>query len=168
MTRALRSAGISRRLLLSGLAVAFAWTLAGDAAAQSPVQFGRSKVVVTTAQGPETFTVEVARSVDQRSLGLMNRPTLAPDRGMLFDFEQVQPVSMWMKNTLISLDMIFIAADGRIVNIAENTKPQSLATINSAGPVLGVLEVAGGTAKRLGIRVGDQVRHGMFGNAPPD
>jgi uncharacterized membrane protein (UPF0127 family) len=64
--------------------------------------------------------------------------------------------------------MIFIAADGRIVNIAENTTPQSLATINSAGPVLGVLEVAGGTAKRLGIRVGDQVRHGMFGNAPPD
>jgi len=83
---------------------------------------------------------------------------------MLFDFKRVQPVAMWMKNTLIPLDMLFIDGAGRVVNVAENTVPLSLATIPSAAPVRAVLEINAGSARRLGIRPGDQVLHAIFGN----
>ena len=86
-------------------------------------------------------------------------------RGMLFDFQKPRPVFMWMENTYIPLDMLFIRDTGEIVYIAENTVPQSLDTIGVNEPILGVLELAGGTAKRLGIRVGDKVFHRIFKNA---
>jgi uncharacterized membrane protein (UPF0127 family) len=78
---------------------------------------------------------------------------------MLFVLPKEQPMSMWMKNTFIPLDMVFIGAGGVIVNIHENAVPQSLDTISSAGPVHAVLEIGGGMAKRLGIHAGDRVIH---------
>ena len=121
------------------------------------------KLEILTAAGPQTFAVEVMRSDAERAKGLMFRRFLPPDRGMLFDFQADQPVMMWMRNTIIPLDMLFIARDGRIVNIAENTEPMSETTIPSDGPVTGVLEVSAGTAARLAIKKGDSVRHTMFG-----
>jgi len=108
------------------------------------------------------FTVEVANTWMQRRQGLQNRRTLPRDAGMLFDFRKPQPVSMWMKDTFLSLDMIFIDADGIIFSIAENTEPMSLDAIGSGAPVLAVLEVNAGTVTRLGIRPGDRVHHPMF------
>jgi uncharacterized membrane protein (UPF0127 family) len=119
-------------------------------------------LTIQTAGGPRRFEVEVARNDADREQGLMFRRSLAPDHGMLFDFAAVEPVSMWMKNTYISLDMIFIRADGTVARVAENTEPLSTRVIPSGEPVLGVLEVAGGTAHRLGIKRGDLVQHPLF------
>jgi uncharacterized membrane protein (UPF0127 family) len=95
----------------------------------------------------------------------MFRHRLAEDRGMLFLYESVQPVAMWMKNTYIPLDMIFVRADGTIANVVADTVPHSLDTIQSREPVLAVLEVAAGGAERLGIGPGTVIRHSFFGNA---
>ena len=117
---------------------------------------------IVTESGRYAFTVEVAATVAERARGLMFRRRLAPDAGMLFDYGDEQQVAMWMKNTFIPLDMLFIAGDGRIVNFAERTVPQSLAPIASAGPVRAVLEVNAGTVARLRIRPGDRVEHPIF------
>ena len=99
---------------------------------------------------------------EQRATGLMHRRELPEGRGMLFDFGRDQEIAMWMKNTYISLDMIFITRDGRIHRIAENTEPLSERIIPSGGPVRGVLEVIGGTARKFGIAPGDRVAHPLF------
>ncbi len=132
--------------------------LAGFRLAQAEVVFGRGEVVIETRDGARRFTVEVARTVDQRQRGLMYRTELARDGGMLFVFDQPGEVRMWMKNTLIPLDMLFIEEDGRILSIARRTTPLSEKTIASGGPVSAVLELAAGTAERLGIAPGDRVR----------
>jgi hypothetical protein len=119
-------------------------------------------LTIQTSGGPRHFEVEVARNDADREQGLMFRRELAADRGMLFDFARVETVSMWMKNTYISLDMVFIRPDGTIARVAENTEPLSTRVIASGEPVLGVLEVAGGTARRLGIKRGDRVEHPLF------
>ncbi|WP_240913759.1 DUF192 domain-containing protein [Sphingomonas sp. HDW15A] len=103
------------------------------------------------------FTVEVARTPEEQTYGLMNRGSLDPDRGMIFPYDPPQEVAFWMKNTLIPLDIIFIAPGGRILNIAANTTPLSLEPVPSAGPVEAVLELAGGRAAELGMAAGDQV-----------
>ena len=103
------------------------------------------------------FTVEIARTAQEQATGLMNRASLAPDRGMVFPFEPPRDASFWMKNTLIPLDMIFVRADGSIANIEANTVPLSLDPMSSAGPVRAVLEIAGGRAAELGIKAGDTV-----------
>jgi uncharacterized membrane protein (UPF0127 family) len=94
----------------------------------------------------------------------MFRPTVPADGGMLFDWGVPRESQMWMRNTVASLDMIFINTDGSIRSIAENAVPQSLAVIDSRGPVRATLEVAAGTAARLNIRVGDKVEQRIFGN----
>lgn len=119
-------------------------------------------LTVETRSGPVAFKVEVATTPEERSKGLMYRTELAPDAGMLFDFRTDQPVYMWMKNTYIPLDMLFIRSDGRIASIAANTVPLSTETISSGTPARAVLELPGGTAKARGIAVGDRVRHRMF------
>ena len=111
------------------------------------------------------FKVEVATSPEERSQGLMFRRALEPDAGMLFDFGRTEPVAMWMKNTLIPLDMLFIASDGSVVNIAQRTVPESLTPIPSAKPVRYVLELAGGTVSRLGVKPGDKVLYSAMGSA---
>ena len=117
---------------------------------------------IVTKSGVHVFAVEIAVTNDERARGLMFRDQLAEGRGMLFDFTPDQEVSMWMRNTYISLDMIFIRGDGRILRIAENTKPLSEAIISSNGRVRGVLEVVAGTAKKFGIAPGDRVAHPLF------
>ncbi|WP_411194515.1 MULTISPECIES: DUF192 domain-containing protein [Rhodopseudomonas] len=117
---------------------------------------------IVTKSGVQTFAVEMATTEKEKETGLMFRKELADGRGMLFDFSPEQEVSMWMKNTFIPLDMIFIRADGRILRIAENTVPHSLQIIPSRGPTKGVLEVIAGTAKKYGIAPGDRVAHPLF------
>lgn len=133
------------------------------AAAEPALPFALSEATIVTAAGNRyAFRVELARTPEERTRGLQGREILADDAGMLFDFSTPQPVAMWMKNTPLSLDMIFIAADGRIVNIARDTTPRSLKVIESAAPVRSVLEVRAGTTARLGIRPGDRVVHEIF------
>ena len=116
------------------------------------------QLTVTTAKGAKhRFIVEVASTPEQQAYGLMNRQTLAPDRGMIFPYEPPQPVSFWMKDTLIPLDIIFIAPGGRIGSIAENTVPLSLEPVVSTEPTEAVLELAGGRAAELGLAAGDRV-----------
>jgi uncharacterized membrane protein (UPF0127 family) len=117
---------------------------------------------IVTKSGVQVFTVEVATTEQEKTTGLMYRKELPDGRGMLFDFSPEQPISMWMKNTFIPLDMIFIRSDGRISRIAENTEPQSLAIIASGPPARGVLEVIAGSARKYGIAVGDRVAHPLF------
>jgi len=119
---------------------------------------------IVSKSGVHVFAVEMATTEQERETGLMYRKELAEGRGMLFDFTPQQQVSMWMKNTFIPLDMIFIRADGRILRIAENTEPQSEKIISSGGLAKGVLEVIGGTARKYGIEAGDKVAHPLFGS----
>lgn len=124
--------------------------------------FERQTLEIATKSGVHVFAVEVATTDAERAQGLMHRKELPEGTGMLFDFKRDEPVSMWMKNTYVPLDMIFITADGRIHRIAENTTPMSERIIPSGGPVRGVLEVVAGTAKKLGIAPGDRIGHPMF------
>jgi uncharacterized membrane protein (UPF0127 family) len=103
------------------------------------------------------FRVEVAASFDEQEKGLMFRKVLGPAEGMIFPMSPARPAAFWMKNTVIPLDIIFIGPDHRIANVAANAKPYDLTPLYSAGPVIGVLEIAGGRAAQLGIGTGDAV-----------
>jgi uncharacterized protein len=117
---------------------------------------------IVTRGGVHTFAVELAATDEERGRGLMHRRELPEGTGMLFDFKRDLNVTMWMKNTFIPLDMIFIRSDGRIHRIAENTVPESEQIIAAGASVRAVLEVIGGTARKLGIRPGDRVAHPIF------
>lgn len=123
-------------------------------------------VIVTQAGVRHDFTVEMAVSPDHQMIGLMFRPTVPANEGMLFDWGSPRESGMWMRNTLAPLDMLFIAADGRIHRIAERTVPLSLTPIDSRGPVRATLELQGGITEKLDIRVGDRALHRIFGTAP--
>lgn len=123
-----------------------------------------SRLTIDTGGGAQAFSVELAATPDQRELGLMFRQSLAPDAGMLFVYPSEQQVAFWMKNTVIPLDMLFIASDGRIRRIVERTIPLSTTPIPSVDEVRAVLEVNGGTAARLGIKPGDIVHNAALGN----
>jgi uncharacterized protein len=123
----------------------------------------KSPLTIDTSAGPQHFIVELALSPEQQRQGLMFRSSLAADAGMLFDFVTTRPVAFWMKNTLIPLDMLFIAADGHVADIHERAVPLSEATIESKVPVRAVLELNGGSVARLGIHNGDLVHHAIFG-----
>jgi len=140
------------------LAALAAIVVAGDGARAADLQ----TLEIVTKSGVQIFSVEMATTEQEKATGLMYRKELADGRGMLFDFSPEQPVTMWMKNTFIPLDMIFIRADGRISRIAEDTVPQSLKTISSGPPAKGVLEVIAGTARKYGIAPGDRVAHPLF------
>jgi uncharacterized membrane protein (UPF0127 family) len=126
-------------------------------------QGGLEKLEIVTSSGTHKFSVEVMRSEAQRERGLMFRRYLPQDRGMLFDFGVERPVMMWMKNTYLPLDMIFIARAGKVIGLAENAKPLSEKIIPSGAPAYGVLELNAGTAARIGLKIGDSVRHPIFG-----
>lgn len=117
---------------------------------------------IVTKSGVQVFSVEMATTEEEKTTGLMYRKELPDGKGMLFDFSPEQQISMWMKNTYIPLDMIFIRADGRILRIAENTEPLSTKIISSGGLAKGVLEVIAGTAQKYGIQPGDRVAHPLF------
>jgi uncharacterized membrane protein (UPF0127 family) len=158
------SAPIARRKLLQ-LAGSGALLLASRTALAQLARFPTAELTIDTTSGPHKFSVEVATTPDQLEQGLMFRQSLAPDGGMLFDFKSPQPTMMWMKNTLIPLDMLFVDQQGRIVNIHERAVPGSLETIGSSAPVRAVIELNGGTAARLGIKPGNRVVFPIFGNA---
>jgi len=126
--------------------------------------FEKSKLVVETESGAHPFDVEMAVTPAERGRGLMFRQEMADDAGMLFDFGVDAEASMWMQNTFISLDMVFIEADGTVHRIARNTTPFSTDIVSSKGPVRAVLELNAGMARKLGLKRGDTVRHEMFGN----
>ena len=160
---------MKRRLLLT-LAASL---LAAGAVAQVPDPKGpqpelpKEKLVIVNHDGKEhVFNVEMATTSEQERVGEMFRTSIPEDGGMLFDWGSPQSTQMWMKNTLLSLDMIFINNNGTIRSIAENTVPRSLAVIDAGGPVRAALEVNAGTSAKLGIRVGDTVKQRIFGNAP--
>jgi uncharacterized protein len=127
--------------------------------------FDRSTLIIDTARGPQRFAVELALTRAQQEQGLMYRSRLAADAGMLFIFPRTATQAFWMKNTLIPLDMLFISADGMIVDIHERAVPLDETPIVSRVPVKAVLELNGGTVARLGIKKGDVVRAAAFGNA---
>jgi len=132
--------------------------------AATPVALERSTagldqlpLTIVSAGKTHRFTVEVARSLEQQQTGMMNRNSLAPDRGMIFPYDPPQPVAFWMKNTLIPLDMIFISPGGKILRIEDSAVALSLDQVRSGGPIEAVLELAGGRSAELGLKAGDQV-----------
>lgn len=134
---------------------------------QQPAGAALELLTIDTRAGPKTFKIEVARTPEQQALGLMFRTKLPDDEGMLFPHDDAREVTMWMRNTFIALDMVFIRADGEIHRIEANTEPMSERVIASNGPVGGVLEIAGGAASRLGIAPGDRVHHQQFRSSGP-
>ena len=142
---------------LSGLVVSL--VLAGMAAAQS---LETGTLSIETDDGAHEFAIEIADEPEEISFGLMERESLGEDAGMLFDFGNPREPAMYMKNTLIPLDMLFITSDGTIQMVARNTVPGSLRTISPGMPVKGVLEINGGRAAALGIEPGDKVTHPIF------
>jgi uncharacterized membrane protein (UPF0127 family) len=160
---------MTRRHLLALLAATpLAFSRATRAAEPTAAQpdLPKEKLVIVTRDGARhDFQVEMALTPQQQEIGLMFRAVVPPDGGMLFDWGRPQASHMWMKNTISSLDMLFIGEDGTIRAVAEHTVPQSLAIVGTAIPVRATLELAAGTAERLDIRVGDKVVQKIFGNA---
>jgi len=157
--------GFRRRLAAAVLACAA--TFAAPSLTAEPVithaqpTLHMERLQVVTHRGTFAFQVEIAATQRQQAAGLMFRPALAPDRGMLFEFASPQPVGFWMKNCPHPLDMLFIEADGTILTIA-NAQPNSEQTIPSGGPITGVLEIRGGRAAEIDAEPGDAVLHRFF------
>jgi uncharacterized membrane protein (UPF0127 family) len=161
--------------------VLFAWILlfsaaqADESAAKNAVTasdmdrvFRKAAVQIATPDARlHRFDMWIADDDQRRARGLMFIRRLRPDDGMLFIYPRAHPVAMWMKNTYVSLDILFVAADGKVIRVAENTEPLSLATIESGAPALGVIELAAGTAARLHIGPGAQVIHPAFSTPKP-
>jgi uncharacterized protein len=160
-----RFVGAFAALLILSAACAHADPTAPDAVV---VYGGPDRVVIETAEGPVELTVEVAASDEARQRGLMHRESLDADAGMLFDFQREQIVSIWMENTLIPLDILYIRRDGRIAKIIAHAQPLSRRQLLSDFPVLSVLEINAGRSAELGIAPGDIVRHALFGNEVSD
>ena len=148
-------------LMLSALLV----SLIGPAAQAQLQTFPKAELTIVSAGGPHKFTVELATTPGQMEQGLMFRRSLPPDAGMLFDYRAPSMASMWMKNTLIPLDMLFVDQQGRVINIHERAVPGSLDPIAAMAPARAVIELNGGTAAHLGIKPGDRVIYPIFGNA---
>jgi hypothetical protein len=156
---------VSRRSWLNRVATAFAaalaWTVAATVIAPAladPLE----ALSISTQTGEHGFSVEVAATPATRERGLMDRRFMPMDRGMLFEFERDGPVAFWMKNTYIPLDMVFIARNGAVTRIVDRAEPLSETAIPSGGPCAAVLELNGGVAAQIGLRVGDKVRHPFF------
>ncbi len=122
------------------------------------------KIVIDSQNGPRTFTVEIAANDKARATGMMHRTHLARDAGMLFDFGKPMMAAFWMKDTPLSLDIIFVRADGTISMVAANAPPNSTSEIVSPEPVRAVIEINGGEAQSLGIGPGTRVHARAFGD----
>lgn len=124
-----------------------------------------SQGTLVTPSGEHVISVELAATPEQREVGLMNRQSMPADQGMLFDFMETRPVTMWMKNTYIPLDMIFMDEAGTVTHVARNTEPLSLDIVSSQGPARYVLELNGGAAARFGVEKGSRLEHPSIGAA---
>lgn len=134
----------------------------GDDACRPAPERAREPLQIVTASGPHPFKVEVARTTEQRAKGLMCRPAMARDHGMLFTFDEVTPIYMWMKNTYLPLDMVFVSRKGIVTGVAANTTPFSQELISSGAPAYAVIELNAGVAGELGIMEGSKVDHPAF------
>jgi uncharacterized protein len=139
--------------LLFAVAIAFAGAARSD---------GLEPLQIVTATGAHDFQVEIAKDEASRARGLMDRRFMPADHGMLFEFEREAPEAFWMKDTYIPLDMIFISRSGVVTHIVANAEPLSERSIPSGPPCMAVLELNGGAAARIGLKVGDRVRHPFF------
>lgn len=144
-------------VLLAAVAFALALIFAAPGRAEA-----LQKLQIVTASGAHDFQVELADTPAARSKGLMFRRAMPADRGMLFDFHQVTPVMMWMKNTYIPLDMVFVSREGVVTSVAADAVPMSEEIISSGQPVYAVVELNAGVAKKIGLAPGDEVRHPAF------
>ena len=156
---------MSRRSWLNRAAIALAAALVWAAAAtlaEPALADALESLTISTATGDHAFSVEIAATPEKRERGLMDRRFMPMDRGMLFEFERDGPVAFWMKNTYIPLDMVFIARSGKVTRIVDRAEPMSETAIPSGGPCAAVLELNGGVAAEIGLRVGDGVRHPFF------
>jgi uncharacterized membrane protein (UPF0127 family) len=164
-TRVLRSSLFAAGICLGAISLGFLPSLILDhpGQAQRFQSFVSAPLTLVTGSGRHNLTVEIAENDAQRSQGLMFRRILASDRGMLFIYPSDRIISMWMKNTFIPLDMVFIGNGGRVVSAHERAVPGSLQAISSGSCARAVLELAGGSVSRLGIRAGDQVMNARLG-----
>ena len=151
----------SRWLVLFFCAVLSAWI--GSGAAEAEMR--RDTLVLETSAGRQPIAIEIAETLEEKSRGLMFRPKIPDGTGMLFPYGTAQEITMWMKNTYASLDMVFIRGDGVVHRIEAGTEPMSEKVIPSEGPVVAVLELAAGAAAKYGLKPGDKVLHKTFGNA---
>lgn len=159
--------GINRSLLVALAAVALSACAQGAGgsageAATGPSGLPIEPLTIVTDTGRHAFRVEIADDEAERERGLMFRPPLADDQGMLFEFPEAAERSFWMRNTPSSLDILYVGADGRIVSIARNTTPQSDTPIPSNGPATGVIELRAGRASEISADPGDRVEHPFF------
>jgi uncharacterized protein len=145
------------RMIVAFLAFVGMWVMAPAVQAQ-----GLTPLTVETSTGSHRFMVEIADNDASRAQGLMYRRELAADRGMLFDFKEERNVSFWMRNTYVSLDIIFIGADGVVRRVEERATPLSERLIDSGTEVRFVLEIPAGTSSRLAIRRGSRVAHAII------
>lgn len=151
-----RAALFARALVVALIAACvWGWTIPRADAAELVIHSGNAR---------HNFTVEIADTPENRARGLMFRKSLAENAGMLFIYPRKARVTMWMKNTYLSLDMLFLDGDGTILHIAERAVPLSTDVISSRRRVSAVLEILGGTVERLGIGIGDRVEHARLGS----
>lgn len=148
----------------TALFLCLAWLMLSAHSGLALAKMTQERLWLVTAQGEREIAVEVAASPEDMAMGLMFRTSLPDGNGMLFPSASPREASMWMRNTFIPLDMVFIRADGVIHRIEVMTEPHSETLISSNGDVLAVLELAGGASGRLGLKQGDRVRHRVFNN----
>lgn len=146
---------VSRKVMAVWLVAAIA-ALLGTSSLRA---FETSSLTIVTDSGEHTFSIEIARTPQEQALGLMHRRELAEDYAMLFPFGEAREASFWMRDTYVSLDMVFIAEGGVVHRIERSTEPLSLRSVPSRGPVIAVLEFVAGTSDRIDLKAGDLVRH---------
>lgn len=158
----LRDGRAARCAVLFCLFAAALAVMMGTASAQAEMKMRRDTLILHTASGAHRINIEIAESEREKSYGLMFRRSLGDDEGMLFPYPTAHEITMWMRNTFIPLDMIFIRADGIVHRIETDTEPHSERIIASEGDVAGVLEMKAGSARRLGLKAGDRVEYAHF------
>ena len=162
MTKRLRGLGLASLVVLTAFVAPRLTVISARAEVAADAQQALQPLKITTQTGEHAFSVEVANTEPQRERGLMYRRYMPADRGMLFDFKTDQPVMMWMKNTYIPLDMVFIGRDGHVTALAANTEPLSERIISSNGPAFAVLELNAGVIASIGLAVGDRINNPLF------
>ena len=148
------------------LTAAFILGTAGPALAADPepIDFGKPEaLVILTESGAKTFNVEIADTNEEQNRGMMYRETVPPMTGMLFEFDRPKVATIWMKNTAVSLDILFVRTNGKILKIEHSATPYTLRNSSSEAPVAAVLELGAGQALELGIKPGDRIAHAFFG-----
>ncbi|MEP1229595.1 MAG: DUF192 domain-containing protein, partial [Litorimonas sp.] len=155
-----------KNIVLSCLFVAISTPAVGQTNREDVVDFGTPQtLVIKSTDGEHQFTVEEAKTVDQQARGMMFREQMAPDTGMIFEFAEPKVATIWMKNTALALDILFVRSNGKILKIEHSHQPYTLRSASSEAVVAAVVELRGGRSKELGIRPGDVIEHSFFKNA---